>query len=332
MKLVTFEAKGSPACVGAVLDDRVVDLAAASDGAVPESMLALIERGEKTLAAARAAAKSPPTSAVHVLADVRLRAPLPNPPSLKDFFAFEDHALAAAKRSGKSLPEVWYELPCYFKTNPREIYGPGDELPWPSYTRKLDFECEVACVVGREGRDLGPEQAAGHIFGYMLYNDLSARDIQKKELALGMGPGKGKDFANAFGPWLVTADEADPAEIELTVRVNDEEWSIGHFRDQYWKFPLLLSHLSQGETVYPGDVFGSGTFHKGCGLDLDRWIKPGDRLEFSSAALGTLKNTVGAPKSRRRLDYRKQTAHHGCSPTKSDATIPDAKLGHGNRS
>lgn len=319
MKLVTFSPipdaaqavprRVGPApedCLGAVLEDRVLDLSRASGGRLPSTMKAFIEAGDAALAEARALLASPSASALSPLSSVRLKAPLPNPSSLKDFFAFETHARASYERAGQTMPEAWKDIPAYFKGNHREVYGPEEEIPWPSYTRRLDFECEVACVAGRHGRDLSPERAAGHVFGYMIFNDFSARDIQKKEKSLGMGPGKGKDFANAFGPWLVTADEADPKDFEMTVRLNGESLSKGHFRDQYWGFPLILSHISQEETIYPGDAFGSGTFYKGCGLDLDRWLKPGDLLELEVPVLGTLRNRIGAPKAQRELKYRKE--------------------------
>lgn len=305
MKLVTFVPAGEKEpCLGAVLEDRVVDLRAASGGKLPGDMLSFLRAGEEAWAQARRAAKSPPSAALRELSAVSLQAPLPEPASLKDFFAFEDHAKAGAARRGETLPEQWYDIPCYYKGNHREIYGPDDEIPWPAYTRRLDFECEIACVVGRRGRDLTPERAAEHIFGYMIFNDFSARDIQKKEMALRMGPAKGKDFANAFGPWLVTADEAEPARLTMRVKVNGEVWSEGRFADQHWGFPVMLAHVSQCETVHPGDVLGSGTFHRGCGLDLDRWIRPGDVVELEVPGLGVLRNPVGRPAAQKELDWR----------------------------
>ncbi|MDE2292249.1 MAG: fumarylacetoacetate hydrolase family protein [Elusimicrobia bacterium] len=309
MKLVTFQPAGGPPRLGAVVKGGVLDLSAAARGRLPASMLAFLEAGPGAWDAARGLAAAPSAADVSPLAAVRLLAPLPNPPALRDFFAFEGHAAAGARRRGETLPPEWYQLPAYYKGNHRQVFGPEDDIPWPSYTRRLDFECEIACVVGMPGQDLSVEEAARHVFGYMLFNDFSARDIQKKEMVLRMGPAKGKDFANAFGPWLVTADEVDPKrDFELAVRVNGEEWSRGRFAEQHWGFPLMLSHVSQGERVYPGDLLGSGTFHKGCGLDLDRWIKPGDVVELEVPALGTLRNRVGVPKAPRELNYEKEGA------------------------
>ena len=161
-------------------------------------------------------------------------------------------------------------------------------------------------MIGKNGKNISEAEANDYIFGYMIFNDMSARDIQKKEMALRMGPAKGKDFANVFGPYLVTKDEVDPKrDFAITVKVNGETWSSGHFKDQYWGFPLMLSYISQEETVYPGDILGSGTFYKGCGLDLDRWIKPGDVLELEVQSLGVLKNTIGSPKVFKELNCKK---------------------------
>ena len=238
--------------------------------------------------------------------EVRLKAPIPRPRSLRDFFAFEDHAKAGAARRQETLAPEWYDQPVYYKGNPREIYGPAAEIPWPAFTRKLDFEFEIAAVVGKAGRDVSVIDAPRHIAGYVAMNDCSARDIQKNEMACRMGPAKGKDFATVLGPWLVTADEWPTGEIPpLAVRVNGEEWSRSGGVQPYWSFPVMLSHASQGETLLPGDALGSGTYFKGCGLDSDRWIKPGDALELDAGPLGVLKNKVGAPAAAVHLKYER---------------------------
>lgn len=308
MKLVTFKTDRSvESLLGVVLEDKVLDLSKASGGSVPSNMLDFIYGGESMLNTTKAIINKPKHDALYSIDEVKLLAPLLTPPSLKDFFAFENHAKAGAERRGEKLAPAWYEVPAYYKGNHRAIYGHEDEIPWPSFTKKLDFECEIACVVGKPGINLSIEDAEKHIFGYMIFNDVSARDVQKKEMALRMGPGKGKDFANVFGPYLVTKDEVDPKkDFSLTVKVNGEVWSEGHFRDQYWGFPLMISHVSQEEKIYPGDIFGSGTFYKGCGLDLDRWIKPGDVIELTAHKLGTLRNKVGAPTGYKEFNYKKE--------------------------
>lgn len=305
MKLVTFEKKGASPRLGALVGGGVVDLHAA-DAAVPPDMLALLDGGQEALARARAAAEK---GRPQPLAGLRLLAPLPNPRAIRDFFAFEDHAKAGAARRNEPMQPAWYDQPVYYKGNHREIYGPDDVVPWPAYTRKLDFELEIACVVGKKGRDLSIEEAAAHLFGYMIFNDWSARDIQRNEMLCRMGPAKAKDFANGFGPYLLTADELpDPAGLAMRASVNGELWSQGDSSGRYWSFPTMLSHVSQDETVYPGDILGSGTYHKGCGLDMDRWLAPGDVLELSVEKLGTLRQTVGRPQGQKHLKYTKQEA------------------------
>jgi 2-keto-4-pentenoate hydratase/2-oxohepta-3-ene-1,7-dioic acid hydratase in catechol pathway len=330
VKLATFEIPtplGPVDRLGAVRGEELVDLnlaaarlyrregkarpRARADFFVPSGLLGLLEGGAESLAEAKRALEAlregPAVPDEEKLVwranEVRLKAPL-RPPSLRDFFAFEDHAKAGAERRKEPMPKEWYDQPVYYKGNVREIYGPGDAIPWPSFTRKLDFEFEIAAVVGAPGRDIPPERAAAHIAGYMVMNDCSARDIQKNEMVCRMGPAKGKDFATVLGPWFVTADERPSGEIPpLAVRVNGEEWSRSSGVQPYWSFPVMLSHASQGETVAPGDVLGSGTYFKGCGLDMDRWLKPGDVLELDAGPLGTLKNVVGAPAGQTRLKY-----------------------------
>jgi 2-keto-4-pentenoate hydratase/2-oxohepta-3-ene-1,7-dioic acid hydratase in catechol pathway len=302
VRLVTFEAEGRPPRLGALTEAGIVDLNAA-DPSLPSDLLGLLDIWEQGLPKAKAAAAK---GKALPLGSARLRAPLPNPRALRDFFAFEDHAKAGAARRNEPMQPAWYEQPVYYKGNPREIYGPEDTAPWPSYTRKLDFELEIACVVGKKGRDLEPGEAAGHIAGYMIFNDWSARDIQRNEMLCRMGPAKAKDFANAFGPWLMTSDELpDPGGLKMKAVVNGEVWSEGDSSGRWWSFPTMLSHVSQGETVLPGDVLGSGTYHKGCGLDMDRWLKPGDVLECVVEKLGTLRQTVGAPAGQKHLKYSK---------------------------
>ncbi|MBI1857977.1 MAG: fumarylacetoacetate hydrolase family protein [Candidatus Melainabacteria bacterium] len=310
MRFVTFTTDvRQDSSIGVVLDNRIMNLNKASDGAIPNDMLSFISGGEKMLELAHTVVKNPKHDSLLSLDEVKLLTPLLNPPSLKDFFAFEDHAKAGAERRNEKLPSEWYEVPAYYTGNHREILGPEDEIPWPLYTKKLDFECEIACVVGKHGKNLSIEEASNYIFGYMIFNDVSARDVQKKEMALRMGPTKGKDFANVFGPYLVTKDEVDPKkDFALTVKVNNEIWSSGHFKDQYWGFPLMISHVSQEENIYPGDILGSGTFYKGCGLDLNKWIQPGDLIELEVPKLGVLRNRVGVPSKYKELDYKRASA------------------------
>lgn len=327
MKLVTFEVPtplGPVERLGAVRSGRIVDLnraasllyasqgkarpQARADFFVPPCLLGLLDGGKESLTEARTALnslKGSPAGVAWKEGQVKLLAPLPRPRSLRDFFAFENHALAGAKRRNEPLAPEWYEQPVFYKGNPRTIIGPGAAIPWPAFTRRLDFEFEVAAVVGKAGKDVAVKDAPRHIAGYVVMNDCSARDIQKNEMVCRMGPAKGKDFATVLGPHFVTADEWSGKIPELKVRVNGKEWSRSKGAQPYWTFATMLSHASRGEELLPGDVLGSGTYFTGCGLDMGRWIKPGDRLELDAGPLGTLKNVVGKPQGSVHLKYKK---------------------------
>ncbi len=327
MKLVTFEVPtplGPVERLGAVRGGRIVDLnlaaarlyraqgkarpEARADFFVPPCLLGLLDGGHESLTEARTALnslKGSPAGVVWKEGAVKLKAPLPRPRSLRDFFAFENHAKAGAQRRNEPLAPEWYEQPVFYKGNPRSIIGPGDVIPWPAYTRKLDFEFEVAAVVGKAGRDISVKDAHRHIAGYIVMNDCSARDIQRNEMVCRMGPAKGKDFATILGPYFVTADEWNGRIPKLKIRVNGKEWSNSQGAQPYWNFSTMLSHASQGEDLLPGDLLGSGTYFKGCGLDMGRWIRPGDKIELDAGPLGTLTNRVGKPNGSIHLKYKK---------------------------
>ncbi len=327
MKIVTFEVPtplGPVSRLGALRGGGITDLnlaaarlyraagkarpEARADFFVPPCLLGLLDGGPESMAEARRALDAS-RGADWKESEVRLLAPLPRPRSLRDFFAFEDHAKAGAKRRNEPMQPEWYDQPVFYKGNPRSIIGPGAVIPWPSFTRKLDFEFEIAAVVGKAGRDVAVKDAARHIAGYIVMNDCSARDIQRNEMVCRMGPAKGKDFATVLGPYFVTADEWTGKIPELKVRVNGKEWSRSKGVQPYWSFATMLSHASQGEDLLPGDIIGSGTYFTGCGLDMARWIKPGDRLELDAGPLGILKNTVGKPKGSTHLKYKKSGAY-----------------------
>lgn len=224
-------------------------------------------------------------------ADVRLLSPLPQPNSIRDFMAFEEHVRNSLDRE---IPDVWYELPVYYKGNPNSIVHPDETVEWPSYTQLLDYELEVAAVIGKEGRDIDAEGATEHIAGYTIFNDFSARDMQRREMQASLGPAKGKDFANGFGPYFVPRDRLDLDDLTMKARVNGDIWSEGNIGEMYHSFEEIIEHVSRSETLYPGDVLGSGTVGEGCGLELDRWIDPGDEVELEVEGLGTLRHTVGS--------------------------------------
>jgi 2-keto-4-pentenoate hydratase/2-oxohepta-3-ene-1,7-dioic acid hydratase in catechol pathway len=228
--------------------------------------------------------------------EVRLVAPLPNPASMRDFYAFEGHVKKGFEKRGEPMPEEWYKFPVYYKGNHASIIGPGEPVHWPSFTEKFDYELELAIVIGKEGRNIPREKAMEHVAGFTVMNDFSARDMQRAEMKVRLGPAKGKDFATAIGPVLVTPDEiADPYNLGMRARVNGETWSEGNSGAMHHRFDRMIEHASMDETLRAGDLIGSGTVAGGCGLELDRWVKPGDVIELEIDGIGRLANTVVRP-------------------------------------
>ena len=212
--------------------------------------------------------------------------------SLKDFLAFEVHLSNARKRNNMEIPPAWYDLPVYYKGNHRTLGGHDEFVYWPRFSEQMDYELELACIIGKEGIDIPVEHADQYIGGYCIMNDWSARDIQMKEMSVGLGPAKGKDFATSMGPWLVTPDEFDPATARMVARVNGEVWSDGQYSTVHWSFPQMIAHISMDEAVYPGDVLGSGTVGFGCGLEHGRWLQPGNLVDLEITGLGVLRNRL----------------------------------------
>ena len=241
------------------------------------------------------------------LDEARLLAPV-EPPTMRDFSVFEQHIEGVIKDANPeaTVPTVWYESPfCYF-TNPHALSGPGEDIPVPPGCRRLDFELEVAAVIGRAGRNLTPQESGEHIAGYTIFNDWSARDLQMAEMRLGLGMCKGKDFANTLGPWIVTPDEleafldGDRFDLELRAEVNGAALGTDTLANMAWSFSELVSYASRGTWVRPGDVLGSGTCGNGCLLEL--WgrrgreglppLGPGDVVSLHAEGIGTLTNRV----------------------------------------
>jgi 2-keto-4-pentenoate hydratase/2-oxohepta-3-ene-1,7-dioic acid hydratase in catechol pathway len=203
------------------------------------------------------------------------------------------------KKRGEPIPQAWYEIPAYYKGATVGFIGPEEEILWPSYTDVLDYELELGMVIGRDGYNVKAEDAHKHIFGFTILNDISARDIQKKEMQIRLGPAKGKDFCSIIGPVIVTVDEFNSCEPNLlmTAKVNGVEWSRGYSGDIHFTWAQMIEHVSKDEWIIAGDLFGSGTVGTGCGLELDKWIKPGDVLELEIEKIGVLKNVVGKKRS-----------------------------------
>ena len=224
------------------------------------------------------------------LDEVELLPPVLHPPAVRDFYAFEQHVATARASRGLGVPAEWYEQPVFYFSNPAAIYGPEAEVPYPPGTQELDYELEVAAIVGAEGR----------IGGFTVLNDWSARDLQRRELKVGLGPAKGKDFATSLGPIVVTADEFEGDEAEMVARVNGEERSRGNLRDLYFTWDEIRRQAARNTHLRAGDVLGSGTVGTGCLLELSsspdwdgRWLQPGDVVELEVEGIGVLRNRVG---------------------------------------
>jgi len=322
MKLVTFSRDGANRLGAIVSPQEILDLERAGTATGGEtgafaSMLSLIEAGPAAWRRARALLEAPPDAAILPASSCRLLAPLPRPPQVRDFMCFEKHVVQAfsaafrmraaraespaerdallAQAATYRPPEAWYRQPLYYKANRFAVSGPDDEIAWPAYSRLMDYECELACVIGTGGRDIPASRARSHIFGFTIFNDFSARDAQAVEMGGGLGPAKGKDFdgANAFGPCIVTLDEiGDPYGLDMVVRVNGEERSRGRSGDMHWKFEDMIAHVSAGETLHPGEILGSGTVGDGCGLEHLRFLAEGDTVEIEIEPIGVLRNRV----------------------------------------
>jgi fumarylacetoacetate (FAA) hydrolase len=263
MRLCTFEVEGRQAA-GRVEGDRVVELDA-------PSLAAWLEAGGEDVGE-------------HAVADVRLLAPVPRPPSVRDFYAFERHVQTARAQRGLEMAPEWYRIPVFYFSNPGAILGPEDEIRFPAESAAWDYELEAAAIVDGDGR----------IAGFSVLNDWSARDLQKMEMAVGLGPAKGKDFATSLGPALVTPDELGDLRLEMVARVNGEERSRGNLGDMHWSWEELVEHAGRNTRLVAGDVLGSGTVGTGCILEHadGRWLQSGDVVELEIERIGVLRNTV----------------------------------------
>jgi fumarylacetoacetate (FAA) hydrolase len=288
VRLATLRRGDGPAFVGELEGETAHRLAA-------ESMVAWL-RGEGRERAGEG----------YELAEVRTLAPVPEPPSLRDFYAYEEHVAAGARLRGREVAEYWYEAPAFYFSNPASIRGPGEPVERPSATRMLDFELELAAVVGVPSDGAGLDESGLGIAGFTLMNDWSARDVQAGEMTVGLGPHKAKDFATSVGPWLVTPDELpyENGRVGVTARVtvNGEEVSASDASRQHFPWPEMLAHAARDTRLRPGDVLGSGTLAGGCLLELGplpdedrpegRFIEPGDVVALEAEGLGRLETPV----------------------------------------
>lgn len=288
---VSYEA-GGQAHVGVSDDDRLFPLPGVS------TLLDLLgDDGTRLREAAATARRQQPIG----MADVRLLPPVPRPPSIRDFMAFEEHVVTASAAIGLTVDPLWYEQPVFYFSNPAALLGAHDPVGISPGSAAFDYELEVAAVIGREGADLDPREAADHIAGYVLFCDWSARDLQGAEMRLNLGPAKGKDSASTCGPWMLTPDELDPA-ATMTATVNGRPYSTGRLDGLYWTFGEMIAYASRGTRVLPGDLVGSGTVGTGCILELSRvhgaqaypWLAAGDRVHLEVDGLGSIDTVVTA--------------------------------------
>lgn len=229
--------------------------------------------------------------------EVSLACPIDQINCYRDFYAHEKHVAKGFEKRNEPIPPAWYEIPAYYKGPTTGFIGHDEIIPWPNYTEKLDYELEFGLIIGRDGKNIKAENAMNHIFGYTIFNDISARDIQKKEMAVRLGPAKGKDFCSVVGPVIVTADEFNFKEPNLRMQaiINGEIWSEGYTGDSHYTWAEMIAHASNEEWLLATDFLGSGTVGTGCGLELDRWIQPGDIVELEIEKIGKLKNIIGTP-------------------------------------
>jgi 2-keto-4-pentenoate hydratase/2-oxohepta-3-ene-1,7-dioic acid hydratase in catechol pathway len=229
--------------------------------------------------------------------DMKYSAPLDEIAMYRDFYAHEKHVKKGFEKRNEKIPEAWFEIPAYYKGGNTGFIGHDEIIPWPYYSQQLDYELELGVVIGRDGKNVKAKDIKKHIFGFTILNDVSARDIQKKEMSIRLGPAKGKDWCSVMGPVIVTFDEFNYEEpnLKMTAAVNGEEWSNGQSGDSHYSWGEMIEHMTMEEWTRATDFIGSGTVGTGCGLELDKWIKPGDLLELSIERIGTLKNIVGTP-------------------------------------
>jgi fumarylacetoacetate (FAA) hydrolase len=296
VKLCTFDAGAGPR-TGLVRNRFLADLHRL-DPAVPADMKALLSGGEETLARAAGLAEAcTDRSQLLRLEEVRLLPPVPSPGRYLDFYSFEGHVKKARARRGLEVVPEWYQQPTYYNGNPYAFVGHGAPVRYPKDETERDYEMELAVVIGRPVADLGAEDWRSAVAGFTILNDCSARQRQMGYAKVGMGPAYGKDFGKAVGPWIVTPDECpDPARIELTCKVNGEEWSRGRFGQAHYGWGEMLAFATRDQQLRPGDLVGSGTFPDGCGYELGRFLQPGDVVEmemlYEGRSLGVLRNGV----------------------------------------
>jgi len=305
MKLISYKKNGNIK-FGAFEEGEIYDLHAL-DVHIADNMLEFLQGGEEQLQLAMAAMEdgSPTISAE----DVELISPVPNPPSVRDAYAFRQHVATARRNRGLEMIPEFDEIPIFYFTNHHAVFGEGDFPVLQHHTEKLDFELECSAVISKGGRNISVTDADDYIAGFMIMNDLSARELQMQEMKLNLGPAKGKDFGSTFGPWLVTKDELEPYKqtypdgnrynLKMKAFVNDIQVSGDTLSNMTWTFAQIIERVSYGVDIFPGDIIGSGTCGTGCFLELNgskitdnQWLNPGDTVSLEIDGLGTLTNKI----------------------------------------
>ena len=252
----------------------------------------------------------------HKLEEVKLLAPIPRPNSLRDAYAFKQHVETSRRNRGLEMIKEFDDFPVFYFSNHNAIFGPNDDIEcMPSHFEKLDYELEIAILIGKEGRNIKAKNAKEYIAGFMIMNDMSSRGLQMKEMKLNLGPAKGKDFASVLGPYLVTPDELSGNvvneddsgcnyNLEMTCSVNGKLLSKGNLKDMAWSFEKIIERVSYGASIYPGDIIGSGTVGTGCLLEIngtnklkhsdftEMWLKENDVVEMEIENLGKITNKI----------------------------------------
>jgi 2-keto-4-pentenoate hydratase/2-oxohepta-3-ene-1,7-dioic acid hydratase in catechol pathway len=258
---------------------------------VPGSLTAALETGDLFREIAAAAISDPGEDTLAPVG-AALTSPV-DPPAYRDFMAYEIHFTSGARRTGTPVADVLYELPVSYMGSVAAMLGPGDEVPWPAYSNTIDFELELGIVIGKTARNLRPDNALDAVLGLTVFNDFSARDIQFREMEGRLGPSKGKHFASAVGPRIVTLDALDPMDLTMTARVNGEPWTSASSGSILWPIEELVAWASTGENLAAGTLLGTGTVGNGCGMELGRFLDVGDEVELEISGIGKLSNRIG---------------------------------------
>jgi fumarylacetoacetate (FAA) hydrolase len=323
MKFVSFASSQTPERLGIFVDGAVIDLAAAATRLglnLPSKMAEFLPLGERGMDLARQVQeKVAGDKSLRIPLDsIELLAPVPHPTSCRDGYAFRQHVSTARRNRGLEMIPEFDQFPVFYFTNHNGIVGPGDVMVESDHLQQLDFELEAAIVIGKKGRNVSSKEADRYIAGFMIMNDLSARVLQMDEMKLSLGPAKGKDFATAIGPWLVTPDELEKYrlgttvgntfDLQMTARHNGKQISSGNLKEMNWTFAEIIERAAYGADIFPGDVIGSGTVGTGCYLELNGtwglqakesgkpftpvWLADGDTIELEITGLGKLTNKI----------------------------------------